>query len=97
MNLDKLIELIDANQHKKYIHLLNAMMDWPIEVETVEDYFNQVKEYLDIEEINTQLIVEKKKKIKLIIGSIWNLESISELLLFLKFNDDENKNTKQTL
>lgn len=86
LSTEELIDFIDNNplSSKKYECLINAINDWPNKIDKVEDYFNQVKKFLDVEEIDFKTIKKKKKKLKFTGNNAWELESISELLLFLK-------------
>ncbi len=91
MTIDNLISLIDKNskESKKYLHLLNAINGWPTEVDSIPEYYLKVKNFLKIDKItlkNAQRAV-KNKQIDSIKSNIWNLESISELILFLKLNN----------
>lgn len=80
-----ILALIDKNsiENKKYLHILNAMNDWPTEVGSVSDYYSKVKNFLSIDEITFKKVKNaiKCKKAK---NNSWNLESISELILFLR-------------
>ena len=91
MTIDDLIDLIDGNskENEKYLYLLNAMNDWPNEVDSVSEYYLKVKFFLKIDEITLSKVQRamKKKQIDLIKNNAWNLESISELILFLKQNN----------
>lgn len=88
MKIEDLIYLLDESKNKSYEHLLNAIMDWPNEVETVSDYYIAVKKFLKIENINVSLLEKSKLNIN-VNKHIWELESISELINFLKRNNDQ--------
>jgi hypothetical protein len=88
MTIDDIIDLIDLNssESEKYSHLLNAMNDWPTKVDTVSEYYLEVKHFLKIDEVNLSTVqkAEKHKKMDIFKSNAWNLESVSELILFLK-------------
>ena len=65
MNLEELIYLIDTNlpENRHYQNLLYAINDWPGEINYVSEYYEAVKEYLNIEAVNVE---EIKKAFKLV-------------------------------
>jgi len=86
MNIESIINLIDSNpiENKKYQHLLNAINDWPNEVENISEYFNEVKNFLNINSIELGKVISANKKNVFDEKNAWKHESVSELILFLK-------------
>lgn len=47
MTIETLIEIMDmsSENYNKYENLYNAINDWPIEVNTVDEYFEKVMSF----------------------------------------------------
>ena len=62
--------------------LLEAINDWPVEIETVDDYFKEVLGFLGLESSEASLIsIRNRMKPIDIKTNAWRLESIESLLL----------------
>jgi hypothetical protein len=84
MKVEELIDLVENNHNKmELVHLLNAISDWPCSIDSVYEYFLNVKSFLEIKTISIELINKKMLKIDML-SYVWELESISELILFLE-------------
>lgn len=86
MKIETLIDIMDMNSenYKKYENLYYAINDWPIEVNTVAEYYDEVLSFLKIDEINLDNIQKAVKSKIFNVQDAWKDESISELILFLK-------------
>lgn len=85
MTLDKLIDLVEGNteEDNPYSFLLNAINDWPGDIQTYQEYLIEVKSFLEIEQIDIALIRKKIKEGEFS-TNIWKIESITGLLKFLE-------------
>ena len=95
MKIESLIVLIERSSNeeikvKGLSNLLNAISDWTVEVDTVEEYLRLVKMFLDINELDFRLIEEKTSEIDYQKFSS-EVESISELLIYLKKNNEKTQ------
>lgn len=84
MTIETLIEIMDmsSENYNKYENLYNAINDWPIEVNTVDEYFEKVMSFLKINAFSLNNLEKANKAFN--IHATWKHESISELILFLK-------------
>lgn len=87
MKVEDLIFLYEETNNKCYEHLLNAISDWPIEIDNVNEYYISVKEFFKIDYISISSLEESRLKIDVSVYS-WELESLSELIYCLKCNDN---------
>ena len=95
MTDEDIINLLDIEPiiNARYNHLLYAITDWNNEVINVDDYLIQVKTYLNINEITSEVLKSKVKSFTINNSEdIWNLESISELVIFLEKQNNYLKN-----
>lgn len=100
MTDEDIINLLDIEPiiNARYNHLLYAITDWNNEVINVDDYLIQVKTYLNINEITSEVLKSKVKSFTINNSEdIWNLESISELVIFLEKQNNYLKNMGSTL
>jgi hypothetical protein len=93
MNIEDLIDLIDNNhKNKKALeYLLIAITDWPIQVNSVEEYFLSVNSFLNIHRTNINQIKNQIKKIDFI-KFTWEAESINTLIIFLENYETDDLN-----
>lgn len=90
MDIEDLINLVETNSNRKEIsHLLCAISDWPYNICSIEEYFLAVKAFLSIGKIDVLKIKERINCFNLL-DNIWELESISELILFLEYYNLDN-------
>ena len=97
MNLEELIYLIDINlpENRHYQNLLYAINDWPDEINEVSEYYEAVKEYLNIEAVNIEEIKKAFRLVKHKDSDSWKLESLSELIIFLNCEKKNLRNEKR--
>lgn len=94
MNVDKLYDLKDSSSlteidKKKIDLLLAAITDWPSNIETVEGFFDLVKNFLRITVLNAKSISSSMDKISPE-KHLWEFEALSSLLDLAKLNRDQN-------
>ena len=89
MKVEELIDIIEKNQKQEFTNLLSAISDWPSNIDSVEEYFFKVKSFLGIKTINIELIKKKVSEIE-VLSHVWELESISELILFLEVSKSDD-------
>ncbi|MFY7671184.1 hypothetical protein ACOSP6_08840 [Tenacibaculum sp. MEBiC06402] len=97
MNIDELIDIIDSNlpESQHYLNLFNAINDWPDEINEVSEYYEAVKEYLNIESENVEEIKKAFRLVKHKDSDFWKLESLCELIIFLNCEKKNLRNEKR--
>ena len=86
---EELYDLLYKQHQKDLYYLYIAMNDWPVEVDSVSEYLSQVKNFLNIEYIDIEIL---KNKIEIInvIKNAWAVESITGLILFIEHCSQDN-------
>ena len=88
IDIIKVIE--DGEETESLTHLLDAISNWPKEVLTSDEYVVEIMRFLKIEELDVYKIKERMSKFSFKTNA-WNLESISEFLLFIEKNSNYKK------
>ena len=91
IDIIKVIE--DGEETESLTHLLDAISNWPKEVLTSDEYVVEIMRFLKIEELDVYKIKERMSKFSFKTNA-WNLESISEFLLFIEKNSNYKKYIK---
>jgi hypothetical protein len=84
MTVDQLYEfvenaVVDETNRQKIALLLEAMNDWPIEVQTTDAFFTEVKNFLKIDALTYQAVEAKMEGLDRE-GSAWQLEALTSLV-----------------